>query len=169
MATHRIPILNQFTRPDDSGNVFWEPFHVKATNDVWRHGVWVYNNVGTARIILYGSFLVPKNYVGTPSIILPWSASILTGNVVWDIDYRAVGGDNAESLDQLGAQESLTVTDAAPTAAWNRLTASVNLTAANLAADDMVQFLIARDKSDAADTMAGAALLFGAWFQYNDA
>lgn len=168
MATHRIPILNQFARPDDSGNVFWEPFNVKATNDQWRHGVWVFNDTAT-RLVLYGSFLVPKNYVGTPSILLPWSASATTGNVVWDFDYRAIGGDNTESLDQLGTQEAVTVTDAAPTAAWNRLVPSVALTAANLAADDIVQFLIARDGADAADTMAAAALLFGAWFQYSDA
>lgn len=167
MATHRIPILNLFTKPDNSGNVFWEPFSVKATNDVWDHGVWVFNDTAT-RLLLYGSFLIPKNFVSTPSVILPWSASVTTGNVVWDFDYRAIGGDNAESLDQVGTQEALTVTDAAPTAAWNRLTASVNLTAANLAADDLVQFLIARDGADAADTMAAAALLFGAWFQYND-
>lgn len=168
MATQRIPIINSFARPDDSGNVFWEPFNVKATNDVWRHGAWVFNDSGT-RLLLYGSFLVPKNYVGTPSIILPWSSSAITGNAVWDFDYRAIGGDDTESLDQAGTQEAVTVTDAAPGAAWRRLVPSVNLTAANLAADDLVQFLIARDGADAGDTMAAAALLFGAWFQYSDA
>lgn len=103
MATHRIPILNQFCRPDNSGNVFWEPFSVKATNDVWDHGVWVFNDTAT-RLLLHGNFMVPQNYVGTASIILPWSASAITGNVVWDFDYRAVGGDDAESLDQAGVQ-----------------------------------------------------------------
>lgn len=168
MATHRIPILNQFCRPDNSGNVFWEPFSVKATNDVWDHGVWVFNDTAT-RLLLHGNFMVPQNYVGTASIILPWSASAITGNVVWDFDYRAVGGDDAESLDQAGVQEAVTVTDAAPTAAWNRLVPSVALTSANLAAGDLVQFYIGRDGADAADSMAAAAVLFGAWFQYADA
>lgn len=168
MATHRIPILNQFTRPDASGNVFWEPFSVKATNDVWQMGVWVFNDTAT-RLLLYGSFMVPQNYVGTAAIILPWSASATTNNVVWDFDYRAIGGDDAESLDQATAQEAVTVTDAAPTAAWNLLTPSASLTASNLAAGDLVEFIIARDGASASDTMAAAAVLFGAWFQYADA
>lgn len=168
MATHRIPILNQFTRPDDSGNVFWEPFNVKATNDVWQMGVWVFNDTAT-RLALYGSFMVPQNYVGTASIILPWSSSATTNNVVWDFDYRAIGGDDAESLDQTGTQEAVTVTDAAPTAAWRLLVPSASLTATNIAAGDVVEFLIARDGANASDTMAAAALLFGAWFQYADA
>lgn len=168
MATHRIPIIGWNTLPDNSGNVFFEPYPVKATNDRWDHGHFIFNDTST-RLELYGLFHVPKNYVGTAKIIIVWTTTAITGNVVWDFDYRAVGGDDAESLDQTGQQEALTVTDAAPGATDRRMEVSIALTSANLAADDTVEFLLARDGADAADTMAAAAQLVGLLFEYADA
>lgn len=168
MATHRLPILGHGTVPDGSGSVFFEPFTVKATNDVWGRLVGVFNDTST-RIGLRGGFAVPTNYVGTPSIIVVWTTTATTNDVVWDFDYRAVGGDDTESLDQTGTQETVTVTDTAPSAALERLEASLSLTAGNFAADDTVLFELFRDGADAADTMTAAALLFGLYFQYSDA
>ena len=168
MATHRISLLGSDLLPDSSGNVFFEPYTVKATNDVFKHGVWVFNDTAT-KLQIFGTCPIPKNYVGTASIILVWTSTATTGNVVWDADYRAVGGNDAESLDQATFQESVTVTDAAPAAANNRLEVSVSLTSANLAADDTLEFAIGRDGADSADTMAAAAILVDVLLQYNDA
>lgn len=168
MATHTLSILGPATLPDTSGDVYWEPYTVKATNDVWGFGVWVFNDTGT-RIGLRGSFKIPKGFVGSPLIIPYWSSTATSGNVVWDFDYRAVGGDDAESLDQAGTQEQVTVGDAAPTAAHRLLIPSMALTAANLAVDDLVEFELFRDGANGSDTMAAAALLFGLYFQYADA
>ena len=167
MATHRVPVLGPATIPDTSGSVFAAPYTVYATNDAWRGSVFVFADTAT-RIGLHGRFSVPRNYVGTPSIVIEWTSTATSGNVVWDVDYRAIGGDNAESFDQATAQQSVTVTDAAPTAAHNRLEVSVAITAANLAIDDTVEFILYRDGADAADTMAAAALLFGVYLQYAD-
>lgn len=167
MATIRIPILGHATKPGTSGSVYTASYDEFATNDVWDRLVTVFADTAT-RIGLAGGFEVPKNYVGTPSIVVEWTSTATSGNVVWDFDYRAVGGNDAESLDQAGTQESVTVTDAAPTAAHNRLEASMALTAGNLAADDMVEFELFRDGA-ASDTVAASALLFGLYFQYNDA
>lgn len=167
MATHRISILGPGTIPDTSGNVFFEPFDVKATNDVWDRLVCVFNDTAT-RIGLHGDFAVPKNYVGAPKIIVVWTSTAITGNAVWDFDYRAVGGNDTESLDQAGTQESVTVTDAAPGAALRRLEAEMALTAANLAVDDEVEFTFFRDGTDVAETMAAAGLLFRLLFEYTD-
>lgn len=168
MATIRIPILGPGTIPDTSGNVFMEPFSVKATNDVWGRMVFVFNDTST-RDGLRGGFSVPKNYVSTAKIIVVWTSTVTTNNVVWDFDYRAVGGNDTESLDQSGTQESVTVTDAAPSAALERLEASMSLTDANLAVDDEVTFELFRDGANASDNMAGAALLFSLHFEYADA
>lgn len=167
MAIHRIPILAGAV-PDTSGNVFVEKYDVKATNDVWRHLNYIFNDTAT-RLLVYGTFDIPKNYVGTPKLIIVWTATAITGNVVWDFDYRAVGGDNVESLDQTGTQEAVTVTDAAPGAAHRRLEVSIALTAANFAIDDTVEFLFGRDGVAAGDTMAAAAILFQLLFEYSDA
>lgn len=168
MAIHRVSILGHATLPDNSGNCFFEPYSIKATNDVWRHGHWIFRNAGSAQIKLYGLFNIPKNFGSAPKIIIIWTTTATSNNTVWDFEYRAVGGNDTESLDQATPQEQLTVTDAAPSATDERLETSINLNAANLAVNDEVEFFIARDKSDAADNMAAAAQLVVLYFEYSD-
>ena len=168
MATHRIPILGAATFPTDTaGNVFFEPYSIKATNDVWKRLVCVFNDTAT-RIGLAGGLTVPKNYVGNAKIIVVWTSTATTGNCRWEFDYRTVGGDDTTSLDQTGTEESVGVTDAAPGAAHRRLEAPMTLTATNLSVDEEVEFELFRDGADAADTMAAAALVFAALFEYTD-
>lgn len=168
MSTRRIPILGWSTVPDTSGNVWHEPYTIAATNDVWGALVARFKDTAT-RIGLHGRFSVPKNYIGSPRIVLRWTTTVTSGNCVWDFDYRAVAPDNVESLDQAGTQESVSVTDAAPGAAHRLLECSVALTAANLAVDDLVEFQLFRDGSDAADTLVGDVLLMSAELEYVDA
>lgn len=167
MATHRIPILGFGTIPDASGDVFFEPYSVKATNDVWKRLVAIFNDTST-RIGLRGGFVVPKNYVGTPKIIVVWTSTAITSDVEWDFDYRAVGGDDTESLDQTGTQETVNINDTAPSAIHERMEAALALTAANLAADDEVEFELFRDGTDGGDLMAAAAIVFQVLFEYTD-
>lgn len=173
MATIRKPILGHATKPDAGGECFQEPYSILATNDVWDHLVWRFGSDNTAqpttRHGIYGLFEVPQDYVDTANIVIVWTATLTSGNVVWDFDYRAVGGNDTESLDQSGTQESVSGTDAAPSAAHERLEVTIALTDGNLAAGDTVEFYLPRDGADASDTMAGSALLFEAFFEYADA
>lgn len=168
MATHRINILGANTLPDNSGNVFFEPYTIKATNDTWKHGHFVFNDTGN-RMGLYGAFNVPKNYVGTASIIIVWTTTATSGDVEWDFDYRAVGGNDTESLDQATAQETVNSNDTAPSATDERMEISIALTSANLAVDDTVVFGLFRDGTDGGDTIAAAVQLVQLLLQYNDA
>lgn len=167
MATHRLSILGFGCRPENS-NVFPEPYDVKATNDVWKRMVWIFNDTAT-RDPLHGGFTVPKNYVGSAALVISWTSTATSGDVEWDFDYRAVSGNDTESLDQAGNQESVNSNDTAPGAANRRLEFTINLTSGNFAADDEVEFLIARDGTDGGDTMAAAAIVFDVMFQYADA
>jgi hypothetical protein len=168
MATHRISLLGANTVPDASGNVFFEPYNIKATNDVFRQMHVVFNDSGT-RILLYGIANVPKNYVGTATVIIVWTSTATSGDVVWDFDYRAVGGNDSESLDQATVQEGVTVTDTAPGATDRRMEVSISLTSANIVADDTLEWIVGRDGAQGADTMAAAAQLVGLYLQYADA
>lgn len=168
MATFRLPLLGWPTLTDGGGDVFFEPQDIKATNDVWRAGVAVFNDTA-ARDGLRGRFNVPKNYVGTAKLIIVWTTTATSGDVEWDFDYRAVGGNDVESLDQTGNQESVNSNDTAPSAAFERMEIAITLTAGNFAVDDTVQFEIFRDGADAGDTIAAAVLLFDAFFEYADA
>lgn len=167
MATHRIPLGEQMM-PDASGNVFQQPYPISATNDFWKHGVWVFLDTATDDY-LHGFVEVPQNYVGTAAIKFIWTSTATSGNVVWEFAYRTVAGDDAASLDQATAEETVSVTDAAPTATDRRLEASVNLTAANLAAGETLQFKIGRKGTSGSDTMAASAYLLGVYLSYADA
>lgn len=168
MATHRIPILGFGTVPDTSGNVWLEPYSIAATNDVWGRLIARFKDSGT-RVGLHGGFSVPKNYVGSAKLAVIWTSSATSGDVEWDFDYRAVTGDNSESLDQAGSQESVNLNDSAPGAAHRRMECLITLTAGNFAADDEVEFALFRDGTDGGDTMAADALVFAVIFEYADA
>lgn len=168
MSSYQMSILGHSTVPDPSGFVYPQPYAVTAVNDLWNSLVMVFDDSGT-RIGLRGRFTVPQNYVGSAAIVPVWSSIANTGNAVWDFEYRAVGGDDAESLDQATPQESVSVTDAAPSVANERNTPQLSLTSVNLSPGDTVEFELFRDGADANDTMAAAALLFDLLFQYDDA
>jgi hypothetical protein len=168
MATHRLPILGFPTVPDASGDVFFEPYTVKATNDVWGRLVAIFNDTAT-RIGLRGGFTVPKNYVDSANLVIVWTSTATSGDVEWDFDYRAVGGDDTESLDQAGTQESVNANDTAPSAAHERMEISIALTDGNFAVDDEVEFELFRDGTDGGDGMAAAGIVFGVFFEYADA
>ena len=170
MATHRLPILGAMTMPDASGEVFFERADVKATNKFFKHGVLVFNDSGTD-IELQGLFEVPQNYVGSANLVIIWTTTAITGDVEWGIAYRAVGGNDTESLDQATAQESLLTgnNDTAPSATDERMEFSISLTDGNFAIGDTVQYIFSREGLDVGDDLAAAVRVFGLYFEYADA
>lgn len=167
MSTFRLPILGANTLPDASGNVFFEPYTVKATNDVWGYGVWVFNDTAT-RIGLRGAFDVPLNYIGSANLIIIWTSTATSGDVEFDFDYRSVGGNDTESLDQNSAQESVNLNDTAPSATDERMELSIPLADGNFAPGDTVQFELFRDGTDGGDDMAAAITVHRVSFEYAD-
>lgn len=174
-GTRRLPIFGFATRPDDSGKVWWEPSSILETNDVFDRGWFRIDQDGannaqvSTRVGIYGAFDVPADYDGTAAAIeVRFSSSVTAGDTVLDFDYRAVGGDDTESLDQAGTQESVTTgAISGPSAAWERKVATLTLTPGNLAPGDTVQFFLVRDGTDAADTKAGATLIESAYVVYD--
>ena len=167
MATHTISMMTN-VNPDISGRAWFEPLDVAASNDVWRSMIARFKDPTSQQHGIYGHFTVPNNYVGSAAVLVVWSSTATSGNCIWRLTYRAVGGDNAESLDQTSNQQQASVTDAAPGAAWRRLAATIAVTAANFAAGDLVEWLLERD-GVASDTMAADAYLFDLLFSYADA
>lgn len=168
MATHRISIVQWQSRPDSSGEVFIEPYTIKATNDVWGLDVLIFNDTST-RDGYHGGFTVPQNYVGSANLVPIWTSTATSGDVEFDFDYRAVGGNDAESLDQTGTQESVNQNDTAPSAVNERMEISIALTDGNFAAGDTVLFQFFRDGTDGGDGIAAAVIVFELLFEYADA
>lgn len=168
MALHRISCLGALTLPDTSGSVFFEPYPIRATNDFWKHGNFVFTAAGS-KISLYSAFRVPNNYVASPTFYVEWTSVTTTGSVIWEVAYRSVGGDDTTSLDQATAAETLTIKDAAPTATDRRLFAGVAATASLLGSGSMVEVKLSRDGTSASNTMAASAQVFDLVLEYSDA
>ena len=165
MPLHRLPILGVNLKPNDP--VFPEPYSVKATNKLWRHYGFIFPDTGS-RDGLSGMFTVPKGYIGTADIVLAWTSIVIAGVLGWEFDYRAVGGDDSESYDQATAQETIILTDNAPTSVNNRLVVVGSLTDGNFSPDDDVEFELFRNGAGSIDTLVGAAIAKRLFFQYSD-
>lgn len=165
MATYRVPILGFATKPDTSGEVFFEPNSIKGTNDFFEELVLVFNDSATKDSV-FGSFMVPQNYSSSANFVVVWKTTATSGDVEFDFDYRAVAA--GESLDQATAQESLNQNDTAGGSADLRQDASLSATDGNFSAGDIVQFLLSRDGTDAGDTISAAVTVHGVYFEYDD-
>lgn len=163
-----LSIINHAAVPDDTAGCYLEPYTVAATNDTWKHLVLVFEE-DTAAVGLYGIFTVPADYSSGANLVIVWTSTATAGDVEWDFIYRAVGGNDNESLDQATAQESVNSNDTAPSAANERMEITIALTDGNFAAEDTVEFYLSRDGADAGDTMSADALLFEALFEYTAA
>ena len=167
MATHRIEIFP--TKPDASGDVFFEPASVKGSNDFFDGMVLVFNDSGNDDEI-FGRFTVPQNYSSTANLVVVWTTTATSGD--WEIGfaYRAVGGNDAESLDQATAQEALLSgnNDTAPSSTDERMEFTIALTDANFAAGDTVQFIFSREGADGGDGISAAIRVFALYFEFND-
>ena len=170
-GTQRKRLLGWQTMPDSTGEAFFQPADPDfGSSDIARQLVLALGlataSQPSAKHGVYGAFRVPTDFVSDAKIVIEWSATLTSGNVVFDFDYNAVGGDDTETFDPAAWQESLTVTDAAPGTARRKLTAELTMTDANLAADDVVEFFLGRDGADGSDTMAGRAYVFEVSFEY---
>jgi hypothetical protein len=156
-AAARLGILGWATRPDDTGDCYPEPFDILATNDVWKQMILRFGASNAAaptqRAGVYGNFAVPKSYTQDATLVIVWTATLTHG--------RRQRHDVIGSSGQRGRGDGHR-----PGAALRRLEATIDLTDANFTADDTVEFFFARDGVDAADTMAGSAILFNLFFQY---
>lgn len=170
MATFKPSMLNGSNNPDISNNVWWESGGIAKTNAFFREGLWRFKNAGSAKIKLGGRFTVPNNYnaSGTTLIIVKWTTTATSNNLVWGFEYRSIAGDDSNSLDQSTAVETLSVTDVAPGAAWRQLLPTMTVTASNIAAGDTLQYNFYRDKSSGSDTLAADGFLVDLIFSYTD-
>ncbi len=168
MATRTQPVGDWTIRPDSSGSVYPTGYANKTTNQINNSSILVFKKAG--RVGVDFRFVISDLYVGSPSLVLPWTATDITNNVRWELDYYVVPAtDDANNADPASVTESVGVTDTAPTTAHNVLRASVALTAGNLSTNGELFGSLFRDGADAADTMTGEAFLFRMLFSFSDA
>lgn len=169
MATVRIPILNFGSVPDASGDVFFQILSgvtsapTSSTIDPIVLSFIESGNKDGVR----GSFEVPNNYVDTAQFVIIWSSNVTTNSVQWDLSYLVRAGDDSESFDVAAESTTDTVSDVAPSAAWERLEATIVVTDVDFTKNDTVQFELFRD--GATESIVGDVHVFALMFEYNDA
>lgn len=155
-----IPLLP--SNPDQSGNVFWDDYANVATNDVFRQGIWRFQNSGNTIIKIMGAQRIPADYIantGQTSVFPIWTTTSTAGITVWGFAYRVVDGNNSASMDQTSLQELVLQQAYAPSAANNRMTTAILITAANLVAGATLEFWFFRDKGSANENLGAATIL----------
>jgi len=156
------------SKPDNSGDVFFQPWTVVpgSTTSLWASNVLTFND-STALVYYHGAFKVPAKYEASTAnaILVDWTSTVTTGNRIWFGNYRAIGGDNAELYDSTSAQQSTSVTDAAPSTATARLLATIVVSSANFAAGDTVLYRVGVNGNDASDTLGARCHVFGMHFR----
>jgi len=166
MAIRDYSIFGHINTFDSSGNIYADESNEYTTNDLHNAPVIVMEDTST-KLVCGGKFRVPKGYVGSAVLVPVWSCAVTANNAVLDFEYKAVGGDNAESLDPTTNDEAVSVTDAAPSTAFYQLAPTISLTSTNFVADDTALFSFGRDGT-AADTIVGVILLYDLIFRYSD-
>lgn len=162
----RMSILGD-SKPDTTGRCFLAPYDAFATNDLFKHLVYIFNDPSSGQAHgIYGRFDVPEDYGSSPVIVPKWTTTAVVGNCRWRFSYRAVGGDDLESLDQDTFQEVVSITDVARSAAHRLLIPGFTLTGGNLAGADAVEYLFERLDDGGVDTMAAVAILHDLVFTY---
>ena len=169
MATHQISILGAATLPDSVGNVWFEPAALtQPTNDLLPQLVARFKYTNTSvKTVLGGNFIIPQNFVSAPVFRIRWTTTATTGDIVWDVDYVSIAA-SGETFDPAAVQRNVTVTTTAPGTTQLGVQSSLSGTASDMAAGDLVQFGIARDETDVADTMAADAVVYAIIFEYSD-
>ena len=173
MATHRIDILGAGILPDSG--VFFDRIGNQITAAVSPSIgdllAMVIANVAADQGFK-GNFLVPKNYVGAPKIVL---RAILDG-APGAADIAAIGlrkravANNGVADGTFDAEEiaSATIgTNGSGHSDEDELELSITLTAGQYAVDNMVYYYFYLDDSVA--TYAGNLLVTGVYFEYADA
>lgn len=149
----------QFTNFDPSGDVFQEPYSIKASNDRWPHLVTIFNDT-SADEAAYGVSPFPDLTPSSVKLVIVVTATVTAGQMRFQFNYRAVSGSDAESLDQSGVEEAVEGNVAAPSAVNKRMVLELTLTQANFAAKSTIEFDLTREGSDGVnDTMAAAAIV----------
>ena len=163
MASHRIPIGGWQIVPDSTGSVFFEPYNVKATNDVWRHMVLVFEQ-NPSEGTVYGAFEIPLNYDSGGSIFPIWTTTATSGDIEFGFAARVVGGNDIESLDQSGTGSVDTALDVAPSALNERLESEISFTDTK-SAGSTVEYQFSRRSTGG---ISAAITLHSLLFEYED-
>ena len=167
MATHQISMLNGSTFPDNSGDVFQQPYSIIDTATIIDPLVWVFADSGNDDN-LYGRVLVPQNYVGSPKVIIIWNAVPVTNEAVFDL-WILSRGDNEDPGAAADHTNDTVTTTVAGTTFFINTSTFATMSATDIVKGEQFYWSIQRQGADANDDLADALMIHDLILEYADA
>lgn len=167
MATHEINLLNAHVSPFD-GNSWFAPYKTLNSGSTQDPMVLVMDQGAVSYV--QGAILIPKNYVGTPFLVVVWTSETTTNTVDFKFRHRTIDGSDSELLDIATSpdeREDVGINNGGPSAASEKMVYTDALTSTDLTAGELMYFEFERD--GATDDKAAEISVWGLYFRYNDA
>ena len=172
MANHELTILNANCAPDSSGKVFFAPLETVLSLGTATFGTTLGCVMGFptgSDVGIYGKFTIPRNYVGTPVLVIRGVLDGTPANVLGFGLQQTGGIADSEAVDIAYEAE-----DVASNSTWTGYadedmyeeTIAITPTSA-YAIGDEVFFFFYRD--DSVDTQTTDFILTGLAFRFADA
>lgn len=129
-----------------------------------------FDGAGSTVESAHWQFRMPTDYSSGGTLKLQWMANGTSNAVKWQAQVGAVTPADADTPLEHAYAAAATVTTNVNTTEARRLTeSSITLTMDSAAAGDLLQLVVFRDPSDAADTSTADAELIVAAFEYTTA
>jgi len=161
-STHEIDIFDSNILPDNSGDMFFEPYSVTDTATVFNPLIARFNDT-TTRVVVSGAFKIPENYDSSAQMIWDWTANASTGDVNIGMAYLTVStGEDFGGA----ATSTATGTFSKGATAFSRERSVIELTSTDFARGDLVLFDAFVSGDESTTTLAAALLAFEISFRF---
>lgn len=162
--TDTVPLQIGLFRARTSG-VYAPSYDQVATNDLWDFPVLAFKKT-TQKESAHAAFVLPVDFPATLAAVdfeIQWTSVLTSGTVTFDIDYRIVGGDDTESLDEPTPQQGISAIDSAPSSVNRRMTQVIPASGANFssAGGKVLQLILSRDCPSETSGIAGEVIVVG--------
>lgn len=142
-----------------SAPVIPEPSPLTFSNDLANHLIARFPDAA-GDVGIGGSLTIPDITITTVQVVCNLTFNATTGTFEFVFRYRAIGGDDAETMDPATWQQTVASgAENAPTTAFNKLRIVLSLTAGNFAANDVVQYQFFRDNDGGNDNVSADGLV----------
>lgn len=165
VTAKRVSLLNHTLRMDTTGNCY--PAALAAVFGGYDNGVAFAFKAAAAGGWLRGTFETPESWTArTLQLAVIWTANHTSNSAIWQFRYKVIGGndttvvdiDLTATTDEGSSGAYLTITDAAPSTAKERLTAFIALDESFWVANGTVVWELFRAYTGS-DTMNATAVL----------
>lgn len=155
--------------PDTGSEVWKEPFSILATGSQHNQLALRFGSQSFTTDVGANAYIIsPTQTSGSPELFFTWTTRVPSGNVMWAVAYRIIGGYDTTALNTSSSYTVISASFAAPTTGFNRMTASFALTGITPSSEDSVQIRLFRIGSNKTNDSALDAVVTDVLYRINE-